>query len=204
MYTPPFNRSSFFDSESFTQILPFDQGNPLKEGVQSDHTEIALKTRDNRVINIWNISNPTYHCYFKFGDTPPFHKTHLFVEKPFIEGVMDTKLAEKSDSQITTIAERFVRGEVNIQVIVEGYESFYKELTDKIVALGHKEFQLISMLNEKPAQWDSKKNVTALLIDTSRFSVLKSGIIETKYLEEEDSKKEKEFCLPFAHVSDKT
>jgi hypothetical protein len=195
--------SPSFESESFTQILPFNQDNPLKAGVQSDHAEIALRTPNNRIINIWNISNPTYHCYFKYGDNPPFHKTHLFVENPFFLASMDKGLAAKSDSQIMTIAERFVKGEVNVQVIVEGYESFYNELADKINALGHKEFQFISMLNEKPAQWDDKKNVTGILIDTSRFSVLESGVKYIKYREEQSSNEEKEFCLPFAHIRDK-
>jgi hypothetical protein len=164
-----------------------------------------IRTPNNRIINIWNISNPTYHCYFKYGDNPPFHNTHLFVENPFLEESMDKGLAAKSDSQIMTIAERFVKGEVNVQVIIEGYESFYNKLADKINALGHKEFRFISMLNEKPLQWDAKKNVTGILIDTSRFSVLESGVkyIKYKYREEQSSNQEKEFCLPFAHIRDK-
>ena len=190
-----------FDSELFTRIIPFDENNPLEAGVQSDHTEIALKTSNNRVINSWNISNPAYHCYFQNGENPPFYKTHLFVEMPFVEEVMDERLAEKSDNQTTILAERFVQGHVNIQIIVEGYVSFYKDLVDKITALGSKDFQIISMLNE--SQGEVARNITAILIDTSKFSVLESGVVFKKYREEQDFDEQKELCLPFVHVVDK-
>jgi len=111
------SRCSLFDNEGFTSILPFNQGNPLKNGVFSDHAEIALKV-DNRVMNVWNISNPEYHCYFEYGDNPPFHHTDLFVNKPFVDKVMDKGLQDKTNDQINTIATRFVKGEVSIQIIV--------------------------------------------------------------------------------------
>lgn len=182
-----------FDSESFNPIFPFNQDNPLKPGVQSDHAEIAIKA-DNRVINIWNISNPIYHCYFKYGDNPPFHHTDLFVEKPFVDGVMDISLREKINDQINTIAKRFVKGEVNIQVIVEGYEAFYSELIDKINSLGIEEFKIIRQSN-------SKGNITGILIDTSKFTIIESGVICSKYLEAEA---EKELTTPFAKLEDKS
>lgn len=189
------NISSLFDSGGFTPILPFNQDNPLKDNVQSDHAEIALKV-DDRVINIWNISNPEYHCYFKYGENPPFHHTDLFVNKPFLDDVMDKGLEEKINDQINTIATRFVEGKVNIQIIVEGFDSFYNGLTDKIKELGSDEFQIIRNTN-------LKGNITGILVDTSKFKILTTGGSYSKYNEIEDSNKEKELRCPIVRVKDK-
>ena len=190
------SRCSLFDNEGFTSILPFNQGNPLKNGVFSDHAEIALKV-DNRVMNVWNISNPEYHCYFEYGDNPPFHHTDLFVNKPFVDEVMDKGLQDKTNDQINTIATRFVKGEVSIQIIVEGFDSFYKDLNDKIQELGSDNFQIIR-------NTDLKGNITGILVDTSKFSILTKGVSYVKYNEIEDSDNKKEMRNPFVHIKDKS
>lgn len=191
-----------FNQESFNPISPFTLENPLASEVQSDHAEIGLHISDRHVLNSWNISNPAYHCYFKFGDKPPFHQSHLFVNKPYNEGVMDPVLAKKTEDQIATIAERFTKGQVHIQIIVEGFESFYEKLAAKIKEAAHPQFALVSLLNQKPDNWENHKNVTGILINTSRFSVLNSGVISKKYEEAEDAGKKNDFCLPFAHLRD--
>lgn len=91
----------------------------------------------------------------------------MFEEKPYINGVMNPKLAEKIESQLTTIATRFVQGKVSVQVIVEGYETFYTQLTNKIEALGHKQFEIISLVSQKSDGWDPINNVTAILVDNA-------------------------------------
>ncbi len=187
---------SLFDTEGFTSILPFNQENPLKNGVFSDHAEIALKV-DDRVINVWNISNPEYHCYFKYGDNPPFHHTDLFVNKPFEDDLMNKGLRDKIDEQINIIATRFVKGEVNVQIIMEGFDSFYNGLTDRIKELGSNNFQIFKNSN-------LKGNVTGILVDTSKFSILKSGGSIANYIETEDFDKEKQLRNPFVHIKDKS
>lgn len=204
MFSPSMSANrQLFELDSLNDILPFNDDNKLSSNVQSDHAEIALRVANDKIINIWNISNPAYHCYYKYGDNPPFHKTHLFVNKPFTDSVMESSLTSKIESQVATIAARFVLEDVNIQVIVEGYEAFYKLLSDTIKALGVEHFQIISLLNhEKPKNWKAENNVTALLIDTSQFKIIESGVIFSKYMEEEDGNKEKDFHLPFAHIRD--
>jgi hypothetical protein len=152
-----------FNEELFTPILPFSQENVLESAVQSDHAEIAIRTPNDRIINVWNISNPAYHCYYKYGNTPPFHKSHLFVDQPYTNGKMEAGLATKTQHQIATIAERFVKGEVNVQIIVEGFESFYSDLATKIKSLGQTKFEIISLLDNKPAKWKPEWNINGIL-----------------------------------------
>ncbi len=193
-----------FNSEAFTPLLPFNEKNFLELAVQSDHAEIAIKTPDNRIINVWNISNPAYHCYFKYGKTPPFHHTHLFVDQPYVNGKMEEHLAKKTQDQITTIAERFVKGEVNVQIIVEGFESFFSDLSKKITSLKHTEFTIFSLLDHKPPHWKSEWNVTGILIDTSRFKIVQQKVYSLKYKEEQDENREKDFDLPVVWLRDLT
>jgi hypothetical protein len=192
-----------FNSDGFNPVLPFSAENPLEAEVQSDHAEISIKTPDNHIINAWNISNPSHHHYFKSGPKPPFFNSHLYVEKPFVDGKLVERLERKVADQIDTIAQRFVSGKVNIQIVPEGYETFYKRLSEKIRSYGQGDFQIVSFLDNKPTNWSTEKNVTGILVDTSRFSILDKGIIDSKYLEEGDFNKEKAFYLPYVHLKDK-
>lgn len=219
------NHANLFDFNKFNLIKPFDHENFLPSSVQSDHTEIQIKTPDDKIINIWNICNPAYQCNFQSGEPPPFHNTHLFATRPEVsaeENGKPTYLTPKVIDQISTIAERFVAGNVNIQIIIEGYKPFYSALIKKISELGHTHFQIIStpLLSEKVYGWNPETNFTGILIDTSRFTVLeKSGVFIEYYIEEgdvaqenagplthprvkEDCSNEKTLDLPFAHLVD--
>jgi hypothetical protein len=192
-----------FKLDELNSILPFKADNPLHEAVQSDHTEIALKTPEARIINVWNISNPAYHGYYKFGTNPPFYQTHMYVEKPYLEnGELEASLANKIEDQLNMIANRFIKGEVSIQVIVEGYEEFYEQLIKKFQESNFTNYAICSLLNYKPEGWKKKSNVTAILVNTLFFKVLESNVVLKKYFEEEDSNKEKDFQMPFVKVSD--
>lgn len=190
----------YFDKEEITQILPFDRNNPLDAGVQSDHAEIAVRIASTWVINIWNICNVTYHDCFKYGDNPPFYRSHLFVEKPFINDILDKRLVEKSEDQINTIAARFVNGNVNIQIIIEGSTSFYQKLARKIHALGHKKFEIVTSFQKT----SKEENVPGILVDTSRFSIIERSTMCTEYCEKEDFDQKRVLTLPYVCLASAT
>jgi hypothetical protein len=192
-----------FSLEGFTPILPFGDENPLEETVQSDHAEIAIKLANGDVVSAWNISNPIFHNYFKLGGLPPFHKTHLFIENPFVENRIHTALKAKCDLQIQNLAERFVRKEVGIQVVVEGFESFYQQLEAEIRTLGFEYFQIVSLLDDMPTSWRRGDNIVGILINTSRYELLSRKVIHKDYCEVEDGNKAKTMYLPYVHVRDK-
>lgn len=120
----------------------------------------------------------------------------------FKNGVMDERLMKKIDDQISTISERFVKGDVNVQIIVEGYEAFYDQLAQSLVQRGKNDFH-IAGINKKPSNLKPNGNITGILVDTALFDVLESDVIQTQYNEEEDSNNTKYFYLPFVHVVDK-
>lgn len=194
--------SKLFSQDSFTPILPFDESNPLDPDVQSDHAEVGLKV-NGHVINAWNISNPKFHGFFGKGERPPFRQTHLFVSDPFEKGVLEETLRKKIKSQIKVIAKRFVAGKVNIQIIVEGYSLFYSDLIKKITKLGLNTFFLVSHLNNRPTNWNDRWNVTALMINTEKFTIHESQTFFSQYYDREDSGNEKNFVLPYALLEDK-
>lgn len=194
--------AKLFFQDSFTPILPFDESNPLDPKVQSDHVEVGLKVK-GYVINAWNISNPRFHPYFGKGERPPFLQTHLFVKDPLEQGVLEKTLMKKIKSQIGVIAKRFVEGKVNIQIIVEGYSLFYYELIEKIQKLGLSTFFLVSHLNNRPTVWNDRWNVTALMINTAKFTIHESQTFFSQYHDREDSGYEKNFVLPYALIEDK-
>lgn len=185
-----------FDLAGFTPILPFDNRTSTILGmyVQSDHAEVQLQTPGKSIVNIWNISNPVHHGYFKSGPKPPFHNTQLYYEQPLVDGNLHPGLVDKVSSQIDTIAERFVKGTVNIQIIVEGSEFFYTALTEKI----GRTFEIIRAPTEK-----LHKNSTGILVDTSRFTVISSEILKAKYKETEEAKEDQELIVPCVTLLEK-
>lgn len=198
-----------FNNEDLNPILPFGEDNPLDKKVQSDHCELAIMippTQEScgfRTINVWNISNPAYHGYFQYGDQPPFHHTHLFVDKPYQEGKLDERLTTKIEEQVNTIAQRFANRTIHIQVIVEGYEDFYDLLAQKLQELGAKDYMIVNLLKDKPADWKKEWNVTGILVNTVCYQVLESDVVRGKYCEEQDSNKEKDFQMPYVKVEDR-
>lgn len=197
------NANVNFIREGFTPICPFDsENNRLDPSVSSDHTEIALKTPEGRTINSWNISNPEYHCYFKYGAKPPFFQTHMYVEQPYKEGKLVPGLEQKIERQVQVIRKRFLTKKVSIQVIVEGYSAFFKELSERLNKLGA-EFKLVSLLDTKAIELTDHRNITGILVNLDHFDLLNQGLVETKYHEEQDGKKEKDLALPYARLRDK-
>lgn len=119
----------------FTEIKPFDQN--LSKEVESDHAQIGLTLPDGKILISENISNPEYHCYFKYGDKPPFHNTHMFVEKPYdSDAVLCDSLQKKEDAQIDRISMMLKKGTVGVYVIVEGYNRFLIRLQQCVPSYG--------------------------------------------------------------------
>lgn len=190
--------------DGFTQISPFGEENPLDEKVQSDHAEVGVVNPDQRVINAWNISNPAYHCYFKYGSNPPFHNTHLFVDQPYSDtGVLESSLNAKVKDQINTLAERFVAGKVHVQVIVEGYRTFFDELANALLIRGCKDFYIESMLNQAPRDWQATWNVSGILVNTRVFQIWKQGVLTQEYGEAADNKRHCTLRLPYVYLQDR-
>ena len=192
-----------YHEAGFTPVSPFGETNKLKPAVASDHAEIAIQTPDQRVINAWNISNPKHHDKFRFGDNPPFKGSHLFVKPPYTDGVMEASLRKKIDLQVETIADRFVSGDVSVQVIVEGYKGFYDELATALLARGHDNFRVVSLLDNPPEGLKATKNVTGILINTDHYDVLSSDVKTVTYSEAANDGAESELVLPWAHLADK-
>lgn len=184
-------------------IVPFDQKR-LAPAVCSDHAEIAFLIFERQVVNVWNISNPAHHHYFKSTPTfptAPFHNTHLYVEKPYVDGKLDIILQEKVNNQSAWIAQRFKQKQVSVQVIVEGYEGFYKEIAEKIKKFGHEQFEIYSVLNSNPGNISPTKNVTAIIVDTSRLAIEDRGIVSDKYKEDANGR-DCDFVMPYVRIRD--
>lgn len=170
---------------AFSPIRPFEKKDPVSSKLQSDHCEVALKTSLG-TINSWNISNPAYHKFFANDESQVFAQTVL----------ADTNidvLNVKIESQLETIANRLLDGAVNIQVIVEGYETFYEKLAEKI---GDGEFHLLA---EKPEGWTKTKNITGIVVDNSKFSIRTSAVINVDYQEEG---RDSVLRVPYVHVQE--
>lgn len=199
----PITIPQMFNLEGLTPILPFDNKS-LAPHVASDHAEVAVNIFKKAVIAAWNISNPAHHHYFK--STPvfpqaPFHMTHLYVEKPVTNGVICPSLQEKIRKQISWIADQFGKGKVNIQVIVEGYKEFYKELGETI-GRTQQPFEIFSLIDQNSLTIGPNKNVTGILIDTYRFSIEDRGVAIEQYKEEANGR-DCEFIMPYVRVKER-
>ena len=173
----------------FVEIRLFGVDNPLSPSVVSDHCEISVMTSDGHKINAYNISNPAYHKYFSNDGSRVFAETHLATtDADFLES--------KIQLQLALIASRFMRGSVGIQVVVEGYETFYERLAEK---LSSSDFHLHT---PKPEDWSSTKNITGILVDLSKFKVCESSVVSVKYEDKENEKRTSELRVPYVHVKD--
>lgn len=130
----------------------------------SDHAEIALQWA-GRIINTWNIRGK---------DLP-------------------SAANQKIAAQISTIAERFAKRKVGIQVIIGGDNQFYTELTERIIFEEHAEFSLIKFNSDKSSP-------TGIVVDREKFSILVGGTVSERYKEEE--KTPRELILPYAQLLD--
>lgn len=195
--------SQAFNGNGFNRIVPFSHG-ALDARVQSDHAEIGIKMTSGCILNLWNISNPKHHKNFEYGALPPFKNTHLYVKEPFNNGNLDPSLLAKIEDQIEVIAKRFDTDKVHVQVIVEGYESFFNQLAEKINQIGIEIFEIISLVNHKnkPENWDNYSNMTGILVNGNCFTILDRDVVHLKYKEEADEGKEKELYIPYVHLED--
>lgn len=142
---------------------------------------------------------------FMCKDRPsPFADTHMYVAKPYANGIMDPGLKAKMDDQGDTIASWFVKTK-GIQIIVEGTRGFISDLAEKIKKLGHQQFEFVSLLSFPfidLRDWKENSNVTAILFDTSRFTNMHSSALNYRYIESEDGK-EKKLWVPYVHLKER-
>jgi hypothetical protein len=185
--------------EGFINIIPFDkQINVLDPDVCSDHTEIGLEIDTNMYILSWNISNPKYHTYFKYGST--FKHTHLYVEEPYINDKLVYCLEDKIQKQLDVFKNNIDSGVFPIQVIIEGFDSFYKRLENILTSYPNIRHSLI---RHKPTETYHTSNISAILVDTNMFDVLESGIQSIEYSASEDNDKIKTTMFPFVRLCNK-
>lgn len=195
------------DLSDFNQSRVFGPNNPLDPAVQSDHAEIAIRT-DFAVFNAWNIYNPFTQSFFgklKDGHTSPFKDTHLYSENSRLHNqtVIAPLMQKKIDEQVETIASRFCRGEVSVQVIIEGYEGFYKQLEGRINELGKiysRDYEIIRVKRDP----NSIASISAILVDTEKFAIGQHGSLSMRYNETANNAGEikgVQLTLPFAALS---
>ncbi len=185
--------SAITNNNGYVSMKAFGGDNPLDQRVQSDHGEVAVVTTNGRVINVWNISNPAHHKYFAKDSGQTFTHTHM------VPKAGSTWLEEKINDQIDTIAARMKKSAVAIQVVAEGYKTFYDQLA-KALSYG-KVFQFVSLLNTKSDELSSTKNVTGIIVDTSKYSLKDQDVMTVSYEDKENNRKS-ELNIPFVHVKD--
>lgn len=174
-------------SASFMKIKPFGADNPLSPLVKSDHCEIMVRTSNGNVISAYNMSNPAYHKYFKRDESSTFAETHLAnTETDF--------LARKVELQSKLFAERLLSGEVSVQIVVEGYETFFKGLEERLFS-GN-----FHLLAEKPEGWSETKNITGIIVDTTKFKVCESAVITVEYVDTENDGRTSVLRVPYVHL----
>ena len=144
---------------------------------------------DGNNLLAWNISNPKYHPYFSYGST--FKDSHLYIEKPYNErGLMHYMLRKKIDSQLKTITNNFVDQKFPIQVIIEGFESFYNCLERRLTGLSYQ------IIRDKPEDKNTLYNISGIIVDTSVYHVLHEQIMQIEYDATEDNNKKKTTFYP--------
>jgi hypothetical protein len=161
--------------KGYTKIKQFNtvENSELNSLVVSDHAEIMVNTKYG-VISSWNISNPVHHHYFGINDSCSFSRTHMFYDKNFIEN--------KIYDQIESISSRFESGEIAIQIIIEGYSTFYELLKNR---LKDSNYALIYQDIGDP------DNNAGILINLNQFELLNSEIYVKSYYEKYDRENEK-------------
>lgn len=171
----------------FTAIHPFGKDNPLHPEVKSDHCEVSVLSSDGHIISAYNISNPAYHKYFANDANGVFAQTHLANTEPDF-------LARKVELQSKMLAERLLTSQVSIQIVVEGYETFFIDLQER---LSSGSFHLLA---EKPEGWSQTKNITGIIVDTSKFKVIESSVITVDYVDSENEGRRSVLRVPYVHL----
>lgn len=163
----------------YTPITQFGPEVPLDPMVVSDHAEIILDTPYGK-IGAWNISNPVYHSYFGSRSTCSFAKTHMN-SKPD-QQFLQNKIAD----QIESIAQRLENGQVDVQIIVEGYNTFFEQLQSR---LNHGNYAIVYSQEFPPSSEGipaDQKNTTGIIVNLNKFSLERSLIFTQVYEESQD------------------
>lgn len=185
--------------DEFVNIIPFDGfDNVLDRDVLSDHSEIGLEIDTDKFLLSWNISNPKYHPYFKYGET--FKNTHLYVAEPYLDNKLVPQLEDKICKQLDVFIKNIDSGIFPVQVIIEGYDEFYKKLANRLTSYPNVSFNHIRY---EPTENNFTSNISGILVDTNIFEVLDSNIEPIIYTATEDDNKVKTTLYPFARLRNK-
>lgn len=174
----------------FTPIIPFtheDGDNPLDTRVKSDHCEVSVRSSNGYVVTAYNISNPAYHKFFSKDNSAIFAQTHLAnTEKSYLD--------RKVEQQSTMLANRLLSGEVSVQVVVEGYETFFNGIEKKLSS-GN-----FHVLAEKPEGWSETKNITGIVVNTEEFKVCEAKVITVDYVDSENNGRTSTLRVPYVQL----
>jgi hypothetical protein len=171
----------------YTPISQFNKPIPLDPLVVSDHTEIILETPYGKICS-WNISNPIYHTYFGSRETCSFALTQMYLDDDFIQN--------KIEGQLDSIVERLLSGQVDIQIIIEGYNLFFERLRKKLegenfVVLYSEDFRSTTDSSLQPDQ----VNKTGIVVNLSKFTVKDTSFYTEEYVEPYDREPKRERFL---------
>lgn len=155
--------------KGYTDISQFDKTCELNSLVYSDHMELMLQTKYG-IISSWNISNPGHHHYFSSFPTSTLAKTHMCSGEDFLN--------KKIDNQIQYMASQLDR--IPIQIIIEGYHSFFDKLKAKLYNIGSNYALIYDENNEDP------QNTIGILVNLDKFELIDSFIYTETYTEEGD------------------
>ncbi len=163
--------------KTFTPILQFNEDLPLNPGVVSDHAEIIAKTPYGDIA-CWNISNPLHHHYFGMMDTYTFSKTHMYLDKEWID--------HKTDLQISSIVDDLMSQKVVAYIIVEGYLHLYRKLEN---ILPKEEFGIFYDKDIPTLNPDDDKNLvnnTGIVVNLKVFNIKEFKLYSEIYEEGAD------------------
>jgi len=188
-----------YNVDEFVNITPFDEvDNMLDRDVLSDHSEIGLEIDTDKFLLSWNISNPKYHPYFKYGET--FKNTHLYVAEPYVDNKLVPQLEDKICKQLDVFIKNIDSGSFPVQVIIEGYDEFYKKLANRLISYPNVSFNFIRY---EPTENNFTSNISGILVDTNIFDVLESDIESITYCATEDNDKVKTTLYPYVRLRNK-
>jgi len=177
----------------YTPISQFSGENPLDPLVVSDHAEIILETPYGR-IGAWNISNPVYHHYFGLRETCSFAQTHMYLDPVFIEN--------KIQDQLDSITQRLIEGNVDVQVIVEGYNLFFERLQDKLANYNFVVFYDRDFPPETAEVSADRVNKTGIIVNLDKYTLSNAVLFSKEYLEPADRmpKRERYLGIPIVFL----
>lgn len=188
--------------DEFVNIKPFNNSdNILNQDTLSDHAQIGFEIDSSRLIgndnvkylSSENISNPEYHPYFKWGST--FKDSHLYDAVPYVDDdstlpmkkKLNPNMELKIQKQLDVFRENICSGSFPVQVIIEGFDEFFKRLENILGSYPDVKYSLIRF---KPLEDNHRSNISGILVDTNFFEVLDQGIEPITYSATEDKDKE--------------